>query len=256
MAKPKASRRRPPTDPAPARRMRADAERRAERREPAAAAPSRALEPSRPAPARPSGELRRRELVAHATRILNERGLEALHVTALAQAAGVSRPLVYRVFPTREALFRAVLEAFAADVGERFQRALVMALPGTLESLTRAFIDASCDAIEASGAAPWALLDPRGVSPELGRVSSEILAQLLDPWRDRLAELLDVPPRRATYHLGIIVAAGRAALAGWLDGALTRDEAAHDAMHALTGLMTAFAAGPREALEARAKRRR
>jgi len=196
--------------------------------------------------ARPPSESRKRELVEHAARILREKGLEALHVTALAQAAGVSRPLVYRVFPTREALFRAVLEDFTADVGARFQRALVRALPGTMSSLTRAFIEASCDAIDAKGAAAWALLEPRGVSPELARISSEIFGRLLDPWQEKLGEHLGVPPRRAQNPLGIIVAAGRAALSGWLDGSLSRNEAVSDATHAVAGLMAAFAAAAAE----------
>ncbi|MBL8740923.1 MAG: TetR/AcrR family transcriptional regulator [Myxococcales bacterium] len=210
--------------------------------------------PKKSAP-RPSSEARRKELIAHASRILNERGLEALHVTALANSAGVSRPLVYRAFPTREALFRAVLDDFAEDVGERFQKALVRALPGTAESLTRAFIDASCDAIVEKGAVHWALLDPRGVSPELARISTEILSRLLDPWQDKLAEFLGVSRRRAANHLGIIVAAGRAALAGWLDGTLTREEAGNDATHAVTGLMMAFA-NAASADNARAKKRK
>lgn len=197
--------------------------------------------PKRAPGVRPPAEVRRRELVAHAGRILNERGLEALHVTALAAAAGVSRPLVYRAFPTREALFRAVLEDFAAEVGERFQRALVRALPGTAQSITRAFVDAACDAIEAKGAAPWGLLDPRGVSPELARASTEIFARLLEPWEARLAEFLSIPLRRARNLLGIVVAAGRAALSGWLDGTATRGEAAADATRAVTGLLAAFA---------------
>lgn len=207
---------------------------------------------------RPTSEGRKLELVEHASRILNERGLEALHVTALAQSAGVSRPLVYRVFPTREALFRAVLDDFAADVGARFQKALVRALPGTLGSLTGAFIEASCDAIEAKGAVCWALLDPRGISPELAQISAEIFARLLDPWQERLAEFLGVPQRRAANHLGIIVAAGRAALAGWLDGSITRAEAVADATHAVAGLMTAFAsaASAEKPIEPPARRRK
>ncbi len=217
---------------------------------------ARASTKKKQATARPSADLRRRELVGLAARILNERGLEALHVTALANSAGVSRPLVYRVFPTREALLRAVLEDFAADVGERFQKALVRALPGTSESLTRAFIDASCDAIVAKGAAAWALLDPRGVSPELGRISSEILSHLLDPWQEKLAEFLGVPPARAGNHLGIIVAAGRAALAGWLDGTLSREDAADDATRAVAGLMTAFAGAAKERPAPRAAARK
>jgi AcrR family transcriptional regulator len=220
-----------------------------------AAMPKRAPKKATTSARRPSTDIRRRELVALALRILNERGLEALQVTSLANIAGVSRPLVYRAFPTREALLRAVLEDFAADVGERFQRALVHALPGTAASLTGAFIDASCDAIDAKGAVPWALLDPRGASPELARISSEIFARLLDPWQDKLAEFLGVPRRRAGNHLGIIVAAGRAALAGWLDGTLSREEAAHDATHAVAGLMGAFAAAAKEQPAARPKRR-
>lgn len=216
-----------------------------------AAMPPRAPQGARPAKKtakRPTPELRRRELIEHAARILNERGLEALQVTALAQSASVSRPLVYRLFPTREALFRAVMEDFIADVGERFQRALVRALPGTTASLTRAFIDASCDAIEAKGAAPWALLEPRGLSPELAQISAEIFTRLLEPWQEKLGEHLGVPPRRAANQLAIIVAAGRAALTGWLNGALSRDEAAADATQAVTGLMNAFgAAGGRPA---------
>lgn len=217
---------------------------------------TKSAEPPRARKPRPSSELRRRELVLHASRILNESGLEALHVTALAQSAGVSRPLVYRVFPTRESLFRAVLEDFAGDVGSRFQKALVRALPGTEASLTRAFIEASCDAIEAKGAVPWALLDPRGISPDLARISVEIFARLLEPWQDKLGEHLGVPSRRAANHLGIIVAAGRAALAGWLDGSLSREEAVLDATHAVAGLMTAFASAARDGRDARRPRRR
>ncbi len=209
--------------------------------------PERPLRKRKPDPKgeRLSSERRHRQLVDHAARILNERGIEELHVTALAHAAGVSRPLVYRVFPTREALFRAVIEDFAADVGTRFHEALVRAFPGNVETLTRAFIEASCEAIEAKGAGPWALIDPRGVSPELARISTEIFARLLDPWRDKLAEFLGVPKRRAVNHFGIIVAAGRAGLAGWLDGSLSRAEAVTDATTTVTALLTAFASASR-----------
>ena len=82
---------------------------------------------------------------------------------------------------------------------------------------------------------------------ELARISTEIFGRMLDPWRDRLAEFLGVPKRRAANHLGIIVAAGRAALAGWLDGALSRAEAVGDATVSVAGLMNAFASAARAA---------
>ncbi len=208
-----------------------------------------------PKSTRLSSTLRRRELVEHATRILNEQGLEALHVTALAQRAGVSRPLVYRVFPTREDLFKAVLEDFVRDMMERFQRGLVKVLPGTVATLTRAFIDASFDTIQAKGAASWSMLDPRSVSPDLARISSELLATELEPWLDKLATHLGVPKRRAQNQLTIIVAAGRAAVSGWLDGSCTREEAAFDATQAIAGLMTAFTGAEVPAGAPRSKRR-
>ncbi len=178
--------------------------------------------------------------MAHATRILNEEGLEALHVTSLAQRARVSRPLVYRAFPTREDLFRAVLQDFLRELMERFQRGLVKVLPGTVATLTRALIDASLDTIQAKGAASWSMLDPRSVSPDLARIASELLADELEPWLERLAAHVGVPKRRAKNQLAIIVAAGRAAVSGWLDGSCTREEAAFDATLAVAGLMNAF----------------
>ena len=91
-------------------------------------------------------EARRRQLLDEAARILTDEGLERLNVTELAERAGVSRPLVYRLFPTRHALVRAILDDFTAAIAERFQRALFRTLPGTIESITTAFVQACCDA--------------------------------------------------------------------------------------------------------------
>jgi AcrR family transcriptional regulator len=185
-------------------------------------------------------DARRRQLVTEAAHILTEEGLEHLQITEVAERAGVSRPLVYRLFPSRQALLRAVLEDFVARVGERFQRALVRALPGTVERIVAAFIEASCDAIADKGAGPWLLLDARGADPALARVGRAAFAELLGPWREQLAGFIGAPPRRAANVLWVIVAAGRAALDGWIDGTLSRAEAVSDATRAVTALLLAF----------------
>ncbi len=200
-------------------------------------------------------EARRRQLLDEAARILTVHGLERLHVTELAERAGVSRPLVYRLFPTRLQLVSAVLEDFVAAVGERFQRALVRALPGTIESITTAFVEASCDAIETRGAGPWLLLDARGADPEVARLGREMFARLLDPWQDQLAAFTGVPPRRATNHLWVIVAAGRAALDGWIAGSLSRAHAVEDATRAVSALLVAFTTPPPARTPRRPRRR-
>jgi AcrR family transcriptional regulator len=193
-------------------------------------------------------EARRRQLLDEASRILTEHGIEQVQITEIAARADVSRPLVYRLFPTRQALVRELLEDFAAFLQERFRDALARELPGTHEGITHAFVEASCDAIEQRGAGPWRLLvDARGADPEIGRLGREIFARLLDPWEGQLADLLHTTPRRAKICLWVIVAAGRATLDGWIDGVLSRREAVRDTTIAISALLTAFTTAPASA---------
>ncbi|MFO0576500.1 MAG: TetR/AcrR family transcriptional regulator [Polyangia bacterium] len=202
-----------------------------------------------PRSARPGGgrvprDTRRRQLLDVTAQILTAQGVEHVQITEVAERAGVSRPLVYRLFPTRRALVEALLQDFAARLGERFQAALLTTWPGTLEDITRAFVAASCAAIEEEGAGPWQLLDARGTDPELARLGREILAELLKPWRKRLAELTGLPPRRTANLLWIVVAAGRAALDGWIEGSVSRRAAIDDATRAVAALLQSFIQAP------------
>ena len=175
-----------------------------------------------------------------AARILTAHGVEQVQITEVAEQAGVSRPLVYRLFPTRQQLVEALLQDFATRLGERFHAALLASLPGSLEEMTRAFVEASCAAIVEGGAGPWLLLDARA-DAELGRIGHTILADLLKPWQHRLAELTGLPPRRTQNVLWTVVAAGRAALDGWIMGRISRRDAIADATRAVSVLLQAFA---------------
>ncbi|UJR82973.1 TetR/AcrR family transcriptional regulator [Sandaracinus amylolyticus] len=203
--------------------------------------------------ARVPPDARRRQLIDEASRLLTEEGLDSLQISSLAERAGVSRPLVYRMFPTRQALVRAVLDDFNDAIDRRFHRALLRALPaGTIESITTAFIDASCDVIEEKGAGPWLLLDARGSDPDIARISREAFTHLLGPWQEQLATFTGTSAKRAANDLWIIVAAGRAALWGWIDGSISRADAVADATRAVSALVAAFGA-PRGASAPRAK---
>lgn len=206
--------------------------------------------------ARVPPEARRRQLLEEASRILTDEGLERLQISSLAERAGVSRPLVYRMFPTRYALVRAILEDFTRAIDERFHRALLRTLPaGTVEGTTTAFIEASCDVIVEKGAGPWLLLDARGSDPEIARIGRETFAHLLGPWKEQLATFTGTSAKRAANDLWIIVAAGRAALFGWIDGSITRREAVADAARAVSALLAAFQAPPREPARAKKTKR-
>lgn len=187
--------------------------------------------------ARVSRDVRRQQLLAVAARILTEHGIDQVQITEVAERAGVSRPLVYRLFPTRNALVQALLSDFVQRLGERFQAALLSS--GTRDNNTHAFIDACCSAIEEQGAGPWLLLDARA-DAELGRIGQKFLDQLITPWRKGLADFTGLPPHRASNALWIIVAAGRAALDGWITGRISRRTAAEDATRAVNALLLAF----------------
>lgn len=72
-----------------------------------------------PRRARLSGSERRAELLDCARALIVEQGYLPLSMEALAQAAGVSKALVYAHFPDQHALYGAVVEAELDDLDQR-----------------------------------------------------------------------------------------------------------------------------------------
>jgi AcrR family transcriptional regulator len=205
-------------------------------RRPRAASPSRAAAPA-PRRIRLSPDARRRQLVDVATRLLTEHGPAGVEVTALADAAGVTRPVVYRFFPTRDALLAAVLDDFVAGLGARYHAALAGSIGASIDRIAQSFIEASCDAIEERGGGPWRLLYARGADVAAAALARAALHRMLAPWLPRIGELTGLPPARVELLAEIIVAAGGAALDGWLDGRMRRKDAVHVATRAVTALL-------------------
>jgi AcrR family transcriptional regulator len=184
---------------------------------------------------------RRRDLLRVAGDLLSEAGVDGLHFAEIAAAAGVTRPLVYRFFPTRRALILAVLEDYAAELTERFGRGAMRSIPGSNPEVARVFVEAVCDTIEARGAGPWHLLDSKGPDPEIAHRGQEIIDRIMAPWRVRLREVTRVSERQSLTLARMIVAAGRAALDLWCAGALSREEAVRDATRGVSALVEGFA---------------
>src|SRR5688572_13163128 len=97
--------------------------------------------PSR-GPRRPQPAARRRQLLDTAARLLTEQGAARLEIMEVARLAGVSRPVVYRLFPSRLALIEGVLADLQADLAGRFQGALVATMGAPLPQVIAAFVDA------------------------------------------------------------------------------------------------------------------
>ena len=63
-------------------------------------------------------DLRRRHLLELATELFSERGFEAASMDELAQRAGVSKPVIYDQFGSKEGLVVAVVDAMGIELNE------------------------------------------------------------------------------------------------------------------------------------------
>lgn len=186
-------------------------------------------------------EARRRQLLDVASAIVTEQGVEHLEIRALAKRAGVTRPVVYRYFPTRQALVLALLEDFADAIEAAYRSAMLSSLGKSLEDIARTFVAASCDVIEARGAGPWNLFALRGSDREVAEVSLAMQERLLAPWLDRIADVTSLSKGDVRLVAPVVVAAGRAALDAWIDGRVGKKKAIENAARAVTALLREYA---------------
>ena len=185
---------------------------------------------------------RRDQLLEVAAKLLSEHGVDRVQITEVAQAAGVSRPVVYRFFGNRQALIVGVLEDFERALNQRFYAEGMRAIPGNLEDIANVFVVAVCDTIEAKGAGAWHLLDAKGPDPEIAKVGRTIQQRMIVPWYPRIAQVTGASDREVQAVAHMLVASGRAVLDLWLDGALTRQETVRAATRGIIGLLTEFSA--------------
>lgn len=175
-----------------------------------------------------------------AAELLTRKGVDGLQFAEVAARAGVTRQCVYRFFASRQALVLAVLRDFADDLTARFGRGALASIPGSLDAVTRVFVEAVCDTIEAKGTGAWHLLDSKGPDPEVAKLGRKIQDDLVAPWHSRISETIGVSDREAATLARMIVAAGRAVLEQWYGGELTREEAVRDTTRGVTALLQAF----------------
>jgi AcrR family transcriptional regulator len=189
-----------------------------------------------PRPRLAAGE-RRGDLVRVAAALLTRRGVDAVQMAEVAAASRVSRQLVYKFFPSRQALLRAILDDFADALTREFGRRAMNRLPANLEQGARVFIEAVCDTIEVKGAGVWYLLDSKGPDPELGRLGQEIMDRLVAPWHAHIAQVTGMSAHEAAVVARMLVAAGSAVLDLWCAGEITRDDAIRYATLGVTTLL-------------------
>jgi AcrR family transcriptional regulator len=126
-------------------------------------------------------DARPREIVASALAVFAERGFKAARLDEIAARAGVSKAALYLYFPTKEALFRAVVAEAAAPNLVMVERA-VAAHAGPIGDLARRLVPALARAAAEGplgGVAKMVIGESRNF-PELARVwHDDVVARAL-----------------------------------------------------------------------------
>ncbi|MGE8060477.1 TetR/AcrR family transcriptional regulator [Pseudomonas sp. NPDC089547] len=132
-----------------------------------------------PSRQRLSREARARQLLEVAWTLINDEGTDALTLGRLAEAAGVTKPVVYDHFGAREGLLAALYEDFDVRQTERFDTAVAAAEP-SLPDKARVFADAYVDCVSTQGREIPGVLAALGGSPQLNLVKRRYQKALLE----------------------------------------------------------------------------
>ena len=172
---------------------------------------------------------RRLLIVEAAGRLFAEHGYDGTRLDQVAAAAGVTKPVLYRHFADKTALYLALLERHRDDLAS-FEAAIPET--GTLEERLRAVVEVWLDYVESHAYAWRMLFRDRGGGPEIHAIRLEVH----DRARVTLEELIrglsvePIPPDEVE-PLAELLSMGQASLVlWWMDNPATPRTAIVDAI--------------------------
>ena len=183
---------------------------------------------------------RRRQLLRVAAEILSEHGAEGVRIPDVAQLAGVSRAVVYRFFPNRQAILLDLLEEFGTLLAERVEASLAEAGLADVDVLLEMLFNDVCGTVDEMGPGVWHLLNSAGTDPDIESVARRVRADVAGPWFARVQEVTGAPERDAFALTSMIASTIPAVVDLWLSGAFERDEAVITLKRGVAGLIRAF----------------
>jgi AcrR family transcriptional regulator len=177
-----------------------------------------------------SGDERRASIVKAVRHLFADRGFKGTTTRAMAAAAGVSEALLYRHFPTKEALFAAIRESFLCERNLEWLERLLRERPSTavlvrlVHSMAAAVTRDACDPGE--GSIPLRLII-RSLAED-GEFARLMFQNKATDWAAKVEECL-----------AAAVAAGDA-----VEGPVPRELASWFSFHLATMVMVQFLPSP------------
>lgn len=177
-------------------------------------------------------------IVEAAGRLFGERGYDGTRLDAIAAAAGVTKPVLYRHFADKRSLYLALLERHRADLGS-----FAGAIPpeGPLEARLRAVLEVWLDYVQGHDYAWRMLFRDTGGGEEVRAVRVEVHAEARAVLTGLIRHLAPSPiPERELEPLAELLSMGMASLVlWWLETPGVEREAVLDAIARVwTGVLT------------------
>ncbi len=174
---------------------------------------TRTVDPPSPAPRLPARE-RRRLIDSAAARLFAERGFAATTMDAIAAAAGVSKPMLYRHYESKRELFAALLERrrdeLAAAPLDEFLHA-----PGSLRERLEAMTDAWFAHVEQHPHSSRMLFEDVTGEQQLVELQRELRARQRAADVALMRELAPGLPEHELEPLGEVIRSSLTGLALW-----------------------------------------
>ncbi len=183
-------------------------------------------------------EQRRALIVEAAGRLFGEHGYDGTRLDDVARAAGVTKPVLYRHFADKTALYLALLERHRADLGS-----FAGAIPpdGPLEARLRAVLEVWLDYVRSHDYAWRMLFRDTGGGETVRAVRVEVHAQARAVLAGLIRHLAPAPlPERELEPLAELLSMGMASLVlWWIETPGLEREAVLDAIARVwTGVLT------------------
>ena len=182
---------------------------------------------------------RRKLIVEAAGRLFGARGYDGTRLDEVAAAAGVTKPVLYRHFADKTALYLALLERHRSDLGS-FSGAIPA--EGSLEARLRAVLDVWLDYVEAHAYAWRMLFRDTGGGEEVRAFRVEVHAEARAVLVSMIRHLAPPAaiPERELEPLAELLSMGMASLVlWWIETPGVEREAVLDAIARVwTGLLS------------------
>lgn len=185
-------------------------------------------------------EQRRLLIVEAAGRLFGERGHDGTRLDDVAAAAGVTKPVLYRHFESKTALYLALLERHREDLGS-----FAVPASGTLDQRLRAVLDAWLTYVESHTYAWKMLFRDTGGGAEIAAYRRDVHARAREVLAGLIRALAERPlPAREVAPLAELLSMGMASLVLWWieDAAVSREAVADAIARTWLGLLSSPAA--------------